>query len=84
MEQFQSYIDINGKLGIPIKLRKKLKLERGGKVTIKYQDDVLTISSISTALDHARAAIDKYIHPSAEHSLVDELIKMRKEDAEKE
>jgi|GEM_PF-5176398 len=34
----KSYIDNNGRLVIPIKVRQKLKLKIGDKVTIKYND----------------------------------------------
>ena len=32
----KSYIDNNGRLAIPIKIRQKLKLKIGDEVTIKY------------------------------------------------
>ncbi len=38
MKAFKSYIDNNGRLAIPAKVRKKLHLNIGDKVSVNYSD----------------------------------------------
>ncbi len=76
----KSYIDNNGRLAIPIKVRHKLKLKIGDEVTIKYNDSELIISSFHSNIEKARNILDKY----KDVDLYKELKLMRKEDAAKE
>ncbi|MFP3012390.1 MAG: AbrB/MazE/SpoVT family DNA-binding domain-containing protein [Rickettsia sp.] len=76
----KSYIDNNGRLAIPIKVRQKLKLKIGDEVTIKYNDSELIISSFHSNIEKARNILDKY----KDVDLYKELKLMRKEDAAKE
>ncbi len=76
----KSYIDNNGRLAIPIKVRQKLKLKIGDEVTIKYNDSELIISSFHSNIEKARNILDKY----KDVDLYKELQLMRKEDAAKE
>ncbi|HJD59877.1 MAG TPA: AbrB/MazE/SpoVT family DNA-binding domain-containing protein [Rickettsia endosymbiont of Omalisus fontisbellaquei] len=56
----KSYIDNNGRLAIPVKVRQKLKLKIGDKVTIKYSDSELIISTFHSNIEKARSILDKY------------------------
>ncbi|WP_341786864.1 AbrB/MazE/SpoVT family DNA-binding domain-containing protein [Rickettsia endosymbiont of Cantharis rufa] len=56
----KSYIDNNGKLAIPVKVRQKLRLKIGDKVTIKYSDLELIISTFHPNIEKARIILDKY------------------------
>ncbi|HJD67387.1 AbrB/MazE/SpoVT family DNA-binding domain-containing protein [Rickettsia endosymbiont of Rhinocyllus conicus] len=56
----KSYIDNNGRLAIPIKVRKKLKLKTGDEVTIKYNDSELIVSTFHSNIEKARNILDKY------------------------
>ncbi|MCC8467247.1 MAG: AbrB/MazE/SpoVT family DNA-binding domain-containing protein [Rickettsia endosymbiont of Eriopis connexa] len=47
----KSYIDNNGRLVIPIKVRQKLKLKIGDKVTIKYNDSELIVSTFYSNIE---------------------------------
>ena len=76
----KSYIDNNGRLAIPVKVRQKLKLKIGDEVTIKYNDSELIISSFHSNIEKARNILDKY----KDVDLYKELKLMRKEDAAKE
>ncbi|WP_395476405.1 AbrB/MazE/SpoVT family DNA-binding domain-containing protein [Rickettsia endosymbiont of Pantilius tunicatus] len=76
----KSYIDNSGRLAIPIKVRKKLKLKIGDEVTIKYNDSELIVSTFYSNIEKARNILDKYKHVD----LNKELKLMRKEDAAKE
>jgi len=76
----KSYIDINGKLAIPIKIRQKLKLKPGDEVSIKCSEHELIVTTFQAPLEKARSIIEKY----TTSSLVDELKALRTEDADKE
>jgi len=76
----KSYIDNNGRLAIPIKVRKKLKLKIGDEVTIKYNDSELIVSTFHSNIEKARSILDKY----KDIDLYKELKLIRKEDAAKE
>ena len=76
----KSYIDNNGRLAIPIKVRQKLKLKIGDEVTIKYSDSELIVSTFHSNIERARSILDKYKNID----LHEELNLMRKEDAAKE
>lgn len=79
MEALKSYIDHNGRLAIPIKIRKKLKLNIGDEVSIKYSDSELVVSTFHSNIEKARNILDKYKNID----LQAELQLMRKEDADK-
>ncbi|MGX6960637.1 MAG: AbrB/MazE/SpoVT family DNA-binding domain-containing protein [Rickettsia endosymbiont of Pentastiridius leporinus] len=76
----KSYIDNNGRLAIPIKVRQKLKLKIGDEVTIKYNDSELVVSTFHSNIEKARNILNKY----KDIDLNKELKLMRKEDAAKE
>ncbi|WP_341793765.1 MULTISPECIES: AbrB/MazE/SpoVT family DNA-binding domain-containing protein [unclassified Rickettsia] len=76
----KSYIDTNGKISIPIKIRKKLNLKPGDEVFIKCKEHELVVTTFQAPLEKARSIIEKY----TSKSLVDILNTMRKEDASKE
>ena len=80
MKAFKSYIDNNGKLAIPAKIRKKLHLNKGDKVSVTYSDSELIISTFHSNIDKARNILNKYKN----FDLQSELKIMRKEDADKE
>jgi AbrB family looped-hinge helix DNA binding protein len=80
MKTIKSYIDNNGKLAIPVKIRKLLKILPGDKVDIKYIDNKLIVTNFREKLERVRALVKQY----AKTSLIDELKKMRAEDASNE
>lgn len=80
MLAFKSYLDNSGKLAIPVKIRKLLKIQPGDKVEIEYIDNKLIVTSFREKLAHARSLVKKY----AKTSLIDELKKLRSEDASNE
>lgn len=79
MKAVKSYIDNNGRLAIPIKIRKKLHLNIGDEVSLKYSDSELVISTFHSNLEEARKILNKYKHID----LQKELKLIRKEDADK-
>lgn len=79
MKAFKSHIDNNGKLAIPAKIRKKLHLNIGDKVTVNYSDSELVVSTFYSNIEKARSILDKYENLD----LQKELKLMRDEDANK-
>ena len=80
MQTQKSYIDNNGRLAIPAKIRQKLKLKPGDEVSIKYNDTELVVSTFSSNIEKARNILEKY----KDIDLQNELKIMRNEDATKE
>lgn len=80
MKVFKSYIDNNGRLAIPVKVRKKLHLNIGDKVSVNYSDSELIVSTFHSNIEKARNILSKYENLD----LQEELRIMRKEDADKE
>ena len=80
MQTQKSYIDNNGRLAIPAKIRQKLKLKLGDEVSIKYNDTELVVSTFSSNIEKARNILEKY----KDIDLQNELKIMRNEDATKE
>ncbi len=78
MNALKSYIDQNGRLAVPAKIRKKLGLNAGDEVSIKYDDSKLTISSFRSNVEKARNILSKY----KDIDLQKELKALRNEDAD--
>jgi AbrB family looped-hinge helix DNA binding protein len=76
----KSYIDNNGKLTIPAKVRKHLHLKPGDEVSIKYTDSELVISTFRSNLERARNILSQYENLD----LSNELKQQRQEDAREE
>lgn len=78
MKALKSYIDSNGRLAIPSKIRKKLHLNKGDEVSLKYSDSELVVSTFHSNIEKARNILSKYENLN----LQNELTLMRKEDAD--
>jgi AbrB family looped-hinge helix DNA binding protein len=78
MKALKSYIDSNGRLAIPSKIRKKLHLIKGDEVSLKYSDSELVVSTFHSNIEKARNILSKYENLN----LQNELTSMRKEDAD--
>ena len=79
MEALKSYIDTNGRLALPLKVRKKLHLNIGDEVSIKYSESELIVSTFHSNLEKARNILSKYENLD----LQQELKLLRAEDANK-
>jgi AbrB family looped-hinge helix DNA binding protein len=71
-----------GKVSIPSAYRKYLNLKDGSEVIFGIQDNKVTISPLSAALENARKLVNKY--HSTDDSLVDMLIVERRHEAQNE
>jgi AbrB family looped-hinge helix DNA binding protein len=76
----KSYIDRNGRLFIPAKIRKTLNLKPSDEVSLKYSDTELVVSTFQSNLEKARSMLDKY----KDKDILNEFKSLRQEDAKKE
>jgi len=75
-------IGTNGRLVIPANLRKVLGVEEGDELLARIVDGELRITTPAAAIKRAQAIVRRYV--PTDHSLVDELIKERREAAARE
>ena len=68
-----------GRLVIPAAHRKALGLDAGDEVVLMIEDDELRLMTPETAIRHAQEMIRQYV--PRERSLVEELIRERREEA---
>lgn len=80
MKAFKSYIDNNGRLAIPAKVRKKLQLNKGDEVTIQLSNSNLVVSTYHSNIERAREILKNYGNPDLQYSLQS----LRKRDIEDE
>ncbi len=80
MKSVKSYIDTNGRLAIPAKIRKKLQINKGDEVTLKFDNSNLIISTYHANVDKARKILEKYGNLDLQNSLK----QLRKNDLENE
>jgi AbrB family looped-hinge helix DNA binding protein len=69
MKALKSYIDSNGRLAIPSKIRKKLHLNKGDEVSLKYSDSELVVSTYHTNIEKVREVLKKYGNPDLQNTL---------------
>jgi AbrB family looped-hinge helix DNA binding protein len=75
----RTHIDNNGRLLIPVELRKKYNLNNGSAVVIRIIDNEIKIVNISQMITEAQDLIRKYIPEGTD--LVAELRSMRDQEA---
>ena len=83
MSSARARIDKAGRILIPSKLRRELKVEPGDAMVLETKGDELHLRPYRKAIREAQAIIAKYI-PDRDRSLVDELIEERRNEAERE
>ena len=71
-----------GRITIPIEIRKQFKIAEGDILTIRQEDGELKIITAQQALAHARNLVKPYLQ--SPESSVDNFIKSRREEAERE
>ena len=71
MKAFKSYIDSNGRLAIPVKVRKQLHLNKGDEVTINLSDSKLVVSTYHSNIERSRDILKKYGNLDLQGSLKD-------------
>lgn len=83
MSTARARIDRAGRILIPSKLRKELKVGPGDSMVLETKGDELHLRPYRTAIREAQAIIAQYI-PDRDRSLVDELIAQRRKQVEGE
>jgi antitoxin PrlF len=75
-------MDSNGRLVIPVELRRELGVEGSAELHVRLVDGELRISTLRTAIARAQRAVRRYVPEG--RSLVAELIDERRKAAEDE
>ena len=78
----RSTIGEGGRLVIPAAVRKAMGIEPGDEVSLTLEDAELRIISTRKAIERAQALVRKYVLEGV--SLVDELIRERRDEASRE
>lgn len=70
-------VNENGRVVIPAPFRKRLGINVGDEVVLRIEDDELRITTLKRNLERAQRLVRKHVKPDT--SLVDELIRERRE-----
>ena len=82
MERITVKLGTNGRLVIPAEYRKALGAEEGDELLLRLEDGELHLSTRQAAYRRAQATVRRYVPEGV--SLSDELIRARREEAERE
>jgi AbrB family transcriptional regulator, stage V sporulation protein T len=83
MSTARARLDDAGRVLIPARLRRELKIGPGDPVVLEARGDELHLRPYRAVIREAQAIIARYI-PDRDRSLVDELIEERRREAERE
>jgi AbrB family looped-hinge helix DNA binding protein len=81
-EVLRAKVDSVGRVLIPANTRQRLGIEQGDEVLIEADDNGVRITTAKQALKQAQAFFAKLANPG--ESIVDELIRERREEAARE
>lgn len=79
MSLSQTQVSAGGRIVIPAEIRKLMGINTGDQVVLSYHDGELHISTRKQRLKQAKALVKASC--ASDHSLVDELLKERKAEA---
>ncbi|MCX6038172.1 MAG: AbrB/MazE/SpoVT family DNA-binding domain-containing protein [Chloroflexi bacterium] len=68
-----------GRLVVPVKLRKALNIKAGDEIVARLENDSIRLIPVQQAVNLAQKVVRQYVPQGV--SLVDELIKARREEA---
>ena len=77
-----SRVDANGRISLPIAMRKRLKIRTGDVVVVRLEDDSIRVLNPKRALERAQRLVRE--RTPADRNLVDELLAERRAEAERE
>ena len=69
----------SGRLVVPVKLRKALNIKTGDEILARLENDSIRLIPVQQAVNLAQKVVRQYVPQGV--SLVDELIKARREEA---
>lgn len=78
----QVNITANGRMSLPIDIRKRLGLEGGGAVLVEETDDGVVLRTVSQAVARAQAIVRKYTDGNPDSSVDAFLASRRAESGE--
>lgn len=82
MRETKTRMSEGGRLVIPAEFRKALGLRQGDEVVLALEDDGLRLMTLDQAIRRAKALVRTFVPEGV--SLVDELLKDRREEAARE
>jgi AbrB family looped-hinge helix DNA binding protein len=82
MTDIRTQVDNNGRILIPAPIRKQFKIQTGDVFVLRVIDGEIHMVSLNKVIDEAQQLLRKYVPEGV--SMVDELIKMRREEFLKE
>ncbi|MGA2727312.1 MAG: AbrB/MazE/SpoVT family DNA-binding domain-containing protein [Terracidiphilus sp.] len=82
MSEARIRINENGRVVIPASVRKALGIQPGDELVMRVEEDEIRITTLKRRIERAQNHVRKFAKPGA--SLVDELIAMRREAANRE
>ncbi len=82
MSEARIRINENGRVVIPASVRKALGIQPGDELVMRVEEDEIRITTLKRRIERAQNHVRKFAKPGA--SLVDELIAMRREAADRE
>jgi len=80
--EMKIHIGKSGRLVIPAKLRKALKIKAGDEIVVRLEDDSIRLIPLQQAVNLAQKVIRRYVPKDV--SLVDDLIFARRQEANSE
>lgn len=78
----QVNLTANGRMSLPIDIRKRLGLEGGGAVLVEETDDGVVLRTVSQAVARAQAIVRKYTDGNPDSSVDAFLASRRSESGE--
>jgi AbrB family looped-hinge helix DNA binding protein len=75
-------VNENGRVVIPASFRKALGINVGDEIVLRIEDDELRITTLKRRVERAQRLVRKHVKPGT--SLVDELIRERREASRNE
>jgi len=75
----QVNITANGRMSLPVGIRKRLGLEKGGAVLIEETLDGVVLRTVGQAVAKAQAIAKRYAHEPG--TSVDDFLSMRREES---
>lgn len=80
--EIKARVNENGRVVIPASFRKALGINIGDEVVLRIQDDELRITTQRQRIERAQRRARRYLKPG--HSLVEELLRERRQAAKNE
>lgn len=82
MDDLRVSVAENGRVVLPLALRRRLNVVRGGSVVIREQDGRLLLESVDDAIGRAQALVRQFAPDAA--GVVDEFLSERRAETERE